>query len=397
MHPATNSVVPGDVKPLFWSSTRPDHLSAWHGHVSFAHWLVTHLRPSVIVELGTHNGVSFAAFCNSVEKNGLVTQCYAIDSWEGDTHAGHYGNEVFEDISRFTAERYPRSAVLLRSYFDAALARFAPQSIDLLHIDGLHTYEAVLNDFSTWLPKMSKRGVVLFHDTEIQGAGFGVWRLWAELCAKYPHFTFNHSAGLGVLAVGSDIAPALSDLFDLERTGAAPRVKAAFAVASSVAQEAGSVERKAAATRYLATIPNGRTNLALNRYTIQSSLEQASSPKAFGAVDGVRTGGFGFHTAFEESPWWMVDLGSEQPVDEIVVYNRLDSGCKSRSDRLEVSVSGDGANWQPLYRHEGAAFGGIDGEPLRITLDRAVARFVKMALLEPGFLHLDQVEVYSRR
>ena len=37
------------------------------------------------------------------------------------------------------------------------------------------------------------------HDIGIRAAGFGVWRLWQELSARYPHYAFSHSAGLGVL------------------------------------------------------------------------------------------------------------------------------------------------------------------------------------------------------
>ena len=49
--------------PLFWRPTRLGVDSAWFGHVPFAHWIVAAHRPASIVELGAHNGVSYAAFC----------------------------------------------------------------------------------------------------------------------------------------------------------------------------------------------------------------------------------------------------------------------------------------------------------------------------------------------
>jgi hypothetical protein len=83
--------------------------------------------------------------------------------------------------------------------FDEALAYFSDDSIDILHIDGHHSYESVRSDFESWLPKVRPGGIILLHDICIRTAGFGVWRFWEELAASLPHFAFKHGAGLGVV------------------------------------------------------------------------------------------------------------------------------------------------------------------------------------------------------
>jgi hypothetical protein len=100
--------------------------------------------------------------------------------------------------------QYESFSKLLRMTFDDALREIPDQSVDLLHIDGLHSYDAVKRDYDTWRPKLSGRGVVLFHDTTVTDEGFGVRQLWAELSRDFPHFNFEHGHGLGVLAVGRE-------------------------------------------------------------------------------------------------------------------------------------------------------------------------------------------------
>ena len=187
--------------------------SAWLEHAPFGSWLVEALRPRMIVELGVHGGFSYSVFCQAVKRLHLSARCFAIDTWRGDEHAGYYGDDVYDAVCSHN-RRYDSFSRLIRSDFSDACGAFADGSIDLLHIDGCHRYEAVRRDFETWLPKLSKRGVILFHDTAEYAEGFGVYRLWDELSSPYPSFEFRHGHGLGVLGVGEKLPAPLRDLFD---------------------------------------------------------------------------------------------------------------------------------------------------------------------------------------
>ena len=81
----------GELDPLFWPASRAGIESAWVVHIPFAHWIVTVHRPRFIVELGTHNGVSYSAFCEAVQRAKLDCRCVAVDTWQGDEHAGFTG------------------------------------------------------------------------------------------------------------------------------------------------------------------------------------------------------------------------------------------------------------------------------------------------------------------
>ena len=211
-----NSINPLDFNVCLTPPIRVLDTSAWNEHVPFGMFLVEFLRPSVLVELGTHVGVSYSAFCQAVRQLGLSTKCYAVDTWEGDSHAGYYGEEILAELRRHHDPLYGEFSSLLQSKFDDAFKYFSDNSIDLLHIDGLHDYESVKHDFEKWLPKLSQQGVVIFHDINVRERGFGVWRLWLELKQKYPSFEFSHGHGLGILYVGNKSAPTLMNLFSMK-------------------------------------------------------------------------------------------------------------------------------------------------------------------------------------
>jgi hypothetical protein len=200
--------------PIVYSTPSRLADSTWLSHIPFAMYLVDILRPRIIVELGSYAGVSYCAFCQAVQELHTETKCFAIDTWVGDPQSGHYGAEVLTDLRSHHDPMYGSFSTLLQSNFDDAISSFQHGSIDLLHIDGYHTYEAVAHDFETWLPNMSDRGVVLFHDTNIHEPTYGVWRFWAEQKQNYPHFEMLHGCGLGVLAVGHHARLRLTELID---------------------------------------------------------------------------------------------------------------------------------------------------------------------------------------
>lgn len=189
---------------------------AWLEHGPFAMWLVKALKPRRIVELGTHWGYSYFAMCEAVHQAALPTQCIAVDTWVGDVHAGQYSEEVFQAV-RDENKKYSSFSTLLRKTFDAAREDIEDGSIDLLHVDGRHFYDDVKEDYEGWIPKLSDRAVVIFHDTMVFDRDFGVHQYWLEVSAAHPSFNFTHGHGLGVLFPGKVIPSELFDLIKLSK------------------------------------------------------------------------------------------------------------------------------------------------------------------------------------
>ena len=173
-------------------------VGAWTDNLYFAYDVVATLKPRLLVELGADRGESYFAFCQSAAENATGTRCFAVDTWQGDAQAGGYDETTFREVSDHNAAHYAAFSMLLRRSFDDALDRFASESIELLHLDGLHTEAAVRQDLQAWLPKLKPGGILLMHDISVRVRDFGVWKVWEELRTSGRSFAFDAGPGLGV-------------------------------------------------------------------------------------------------------------------------------------------------------------------------------------------------------
>jgi hypothetical protein len=281
-----------ELDDIFAAPSRTGVASAWHGHVPFAQWLVAAIAPRCIVELGTHNGVSFSAFCETVLRRRLETRCYAVDTWAGDDHAGHYGSRVYEEFRLFHDLRYGAFSELVRSTFDEACSYIPDGSVDLLHIDGFHSYEAVSHDFATWKAKLSPRAVVLFHDTNVIERDFGVARFWREISADRPAFEFLHGHGLGVLAWGAEVPEPLLRLCDDHDADGVSRLRERFAILGRLQMRDYAVEAAEARSADWQNERNALIEQATARDEVVEQLRQSLADVVAlrdGLVEGERT------------------------------------------------------------------------------------------------------------
>ena len=174
--------------------------SAWgdgniQGHILFADWLIEEMKPKVTVDLGVDMGYSLIALSHN--NPGKV---YGIDCFEGDAWVGV--RDTYDYISNHINSLQLNNVTLIKGYFDEVIKTWDSQ-IDILHIDGFHSYEAVKNDFEKWSKFVPDYGVILFHDTDSHDTRFGVKQFFQEL--DMPKHELSGFQGLGIVCKNEDL------------------------------------------------------------------------------------------------------------------------------------------------------------------------------------------------
>jgi predicted O-methyltransferase YrrM len=112
-----------------------------------------------IVEIGAFEGVSTRLIRDAMPCNAHL---YAVDPFP----PNRYGFSFQHAIFRREASRSGNGRVtLLRQFSHEAVASW-PEPIDLLYLDGDHSFEGVTRDFREWGMHVRSGGVILVHTSQ---------------------------------------------------------------------------------------------------------------------------------------------------------------------------------------------------------------------------------------
>lgn len=116
-------------------------------------------RGSTIVEIGSYLGASTCYLASGARlRDGKV---YAVDTWT---------NLAMSEGTRDSYADFIQNTALFKNWIvplrglSSAIAQELQVEIDLLFVDGDHSYEAVCADLEAWIPKVKEGGIVVFHD-----------------------------------------------------------------------------------------------------------------------------------------------------------------------------------------------------------------------------------------
>ena len=165
------------------------------------------LKPAVAVEIGSARGKSACYVGRALKENGFG-KLFAIDphtrtNWNDEDSVDTLG-EMRRNIRKLGVEH---QVEIIRDISANAAARWM-LPIDMIFIDGDHSYEGVKKDWELFVPFVKQFGVVVFHDTmwelkpdsPYSRADMGVPAFVEELREQgYPVTTLDRDFGVSVV------------------------------------------------------------------------------------------------------------------------------------------------------------------------------------------------------
>jgi predicted O-methyltransferase YrrM len=144
--------------------------------------LVLKMQPRSVLEIGRGNGGTLWALCQAAADDARIV---SLDLPEGPYGGRAATPEVLSSLEKYARSRQELLLIQGDSRDPATLEAVRQQvgSLDLLFIDGDHTYQGVRSDFDMYSPLMRAGGIVAFHDIlhHDNQPDLEVDRFWSEL------------------------------------------------------------------------------------------------------------------------------------------------------------------------------------------------------------------------
>ena len=193
---------------LFYDDNAFEWYTGFRPYAKVIYSLVLSVKPDCVVEIGSAYGYStcFIAAALQRRQRGIL---FSIDPHEKtEWNDGKQTDDTYTIVrKRLLILRLSGFVEMIRAYSYQAVENWS-RPIDILLIDGSHTYEDVKQDFEKFLPHVIPGGYIAFHDTlwkyhkqnRYYREDQGVPRFVQELLdSGYPMVTISGGWGLTIL------------------------------------------------------------------------------------------------------------------------------------------------------------------------------------------------------
>jgi predicted O-methyltransferase YrrM len=165
---------------------------------------VRDLNPATVLEIGTAQGGTLFLWSRLAQPNATIV---SIDL-PGGKFGGGYTNRRAVLYRRFPAKSQQLHLLREDSHalptFQKAKQLFSGKPVDLLFVDGDHTYEGVKKDWEMYSELVRPGGMIVFHDIAGNYDDTQVKKLWDSIKSNYKHNEYavhpDGLYGIGVLS-----------------------------------------------------------------------------------------------------------------------------------------------------------------------------------------------------
>lgn len=150
---------------------------------------ISKLKPKVIVEIGTFKGGTLFLLSRFSSNSALIISL-DLPTWNIKGGYGYLRNKLYKSFRLKDQKLY---LLAKNSHKSSTLNEVKnilnKRKIDVLFIDGDHTYNGVKQDFNMYCPLVKKDGLIVFHDIVVHQAkeNCHVNEFWNEIKEKYNH------------------------------------------------------------------------------------------------------------------------------------------------------------------------------------------------------------------